>query len=353
MRTIDSNASDSAATPVAAASVPAAAPSSGNASARWLLLIHQVPTKPDYVRVKVRRRLQRLGAVALKNAVYVLPHTEGTTEDFQWLRREIIAEGGEAVLCAAALIDGVTDAELEALFARDRNADYAEIADAAGRLVPAEHAAAGAPRDIAAVPPASGPPAELARLARRLAEVATRDHFGAPGRHLAERALAAAALRFQPTAAVRSPTPGERPVGRTWVTRRGVHVDRIASAWLIRRFIDPAAAFKFVDATGYRPAPGELRFDMYEGEYTHEGPRCTFETLLARFGFADLALTALGAIVHDIDVKEPAFGRPETAGIAAMIAGIVATSVRDEDRLARGSDLLDGLHAVLGRHSAP
>ena len=200
-------------------SAPGAAPPAPGTQ-QWLLLIHQVPAKPDYARVKVRRRLRRLGAVALTNAVYVLPRTEGAT-----------------------------DAEVEAMFNRDRDADYAAIA-------------------VAAAHPA-----------------------GAPG--------------------------AERPEGRTWVTRAGVHVDRIASAWLIRRFIDPAARFRFVAPRGHPPAPGELRFDMFEAEYTHEGARCTFETLLARFALDDPALVALGQIVHDIDVKEPTHGRAETPGVAA------------------------------------
>lgn len=300
---------------------------------RWLLLIHQVPAKPDYVRVKIRRRLRRLGAVALKNSVYVLPRAEGTTEDFQWLLREIAAEGGDAQLAVAAFVEGITDAELEAMFDRDRDADYAEIAGAATQL-----ADASAP--------------ELARLRRRFDEVAAIDRFGAPGRAAAEHALAALDARVRQAAPTRDVMPGdtgaERPVGRTWVTRAGVHVDRIASAWLIRRFIDQAARFRFVPVkAGYAPEPGELRFDMFEAEYTHEGARCTFETLLARFALDDPALAALGEIVHDIDFKEPTFARAETAGVAAMIDGIAATVAADEARLERGAALLDGLYAVL------
>lgn len=318
------------------------------AGARWLLLIHQVPTKPDYLRVKVRRRLQRLGAVAVKSAVYALPHIDGAVEDFEWLRREIVADGGEALLCAASLLDGLTDAELEALFWRDRDADYAEIAAAAAQLVPG---AGDRPQAGDALP------AEFARLQRRLDEVALIDYFGAPGRAAAETALAAAEARLRPPPpSVAAPEPGlgERVIGRTWVTRRGVGVDRIASAWLVRRFVDPAAAFRFVDPVGYRPARGELRFDMYEAEYTHEGPRCTFETLLARFRLAgDPALVALGEIVHDIDLKETTFARSETAGVAAMIAGIAATTPDDDARLERGAALFDVLRAAFtGRGAA-
>src|SRR5215203_7181303 len=130
--------------PLAEAPPVAAAPLIG---ARWLLLIHQIPGKPDYLRVKVRRRLARLGAVPLKNSVYVLPDSESAREDFQWLLREIIADGGEAALCASDLVDGVTDTEIRALFQREREAEFSAIIEAAAqsadsemRASPAQHA---------------------------------------------------------------------------------------------------------------------------------------------------------------------------------------------------------------------
>jgi hypothetical protein len=137
----------------------------------------------------------------------------------------------------------------------------------------------------------------------------------------------------------------ERVTGRTWVTRRGARVDRIASSWLIRRYIDPEARFKFVEPEGYDPEAGELRFDMFEGEFTHEGEQCTFETLVRLFGLIDPALRAISEIVHDIDLKEERFGRAETAGVASMIHGITATSDQDSERIRRGGEMLDDLFA--------
>jgi hypothetical protein len=134
--------------------------------------------------------------------------------------------------------------------------------------------------------------------------------------------------------------------GRTWVTRQTVHVDRMASAWLIRRFLDPAASFKFVPASGYVPAPGELRFDMFEAEYTHEGERCTFQTLVARFGLTDPAIDAIGEIVHDIDCKDERFGRPETQGVARLVRGIADSATPDAERIQRGARLFDDLHTA-------
>ena len=294
---------------------------------QWVLLIHQLPPKPDYLRVKVRRRLAALGAVALKNTVYALPCNEKTLEDFQWLRREIVAEEGEATLVNATLIDGVTDRDLVSQFQRDRNAEYEELV--------AEAAAADP---------------DLDRLRQRLLAIEARDHFGGSGRAEAEAAI----RRLQEDQAAgeaAKPDPGDaaaaRPRAATWVTRQGVFVDRMASAWLIRRFIDPDARFKFVAPQGYQPEPGELRFDMFDGEFTHVGDGCTFETLLARFRLADPALEVLGRIVHDIDCKDDKFGRPETGWVASLLRGIALTHPSDPARIEAGMTLFDALHASL------
>jgi len=287
--------------------------------------------------VKVWRRLQRIGAVAIKSSVYVLPHTEQASEDFQWLRREIVAGGGEASVCQAAFVDGLSDGQIEALFRAQRDAEYAGLARAAAEVARESGGGGGGGGE------SSG---EVARLERRLAEIAALDHFGAPGRRAAEAALSRARDRHKP--AGRPRTAAARPTRsvqrRTWVTRSGVHVDRIASAWLIRRFIDPKARFRFVAAQDARTAADELRFDMFEAEYTHEGDRCTFETLVARFGLADPGLAVIGELVHDIDCKDGKFGRGETAGLERMIAGIVRRHSGDDARLERGAAVLDDLY---------
>jgi hypothetical protein len=275
------------------------------------LLIHQIPPKPDYLRVKIGRRLQRVGAVAVKNSVYVLPAGDQSLEDFQWIRSEIVDGGGDAVICRAGFVDGMADEDVRALFRAARAGDYQDIADAARGVL---EALAAHPDDGTG---ASQGEEELRRLEHRLSAVAAVDFFDADEGRQAREAVGAVRLRLRSAAAVSAETPGgDEFRGRTWVTREGVFVDRIASAWLIGRFIDPDARFKFVPARGYRPRKGELRFDMFEGEFTHEGDRCTFEMLLARFGLADPALVALGEVVHDIDVKDARFGREEAAGSA-------------------------------------
>ena len=314
------------------------------AATQWLLLIHQIPPKPDYLRVKIGRRLQRVGAVPVKNSVYVLPDVAQAYEDFQWIRTEIIDGGGDASICRADFVDGLTSDQLRHMFRSARNADYAEIAAAARELW-----AAIRRRDAASRP--ARPDDDLARLQKRFAAVAALDFFAAPERGTADEALGVAEAELRPVAASTSARIADRSGyrSRTWVTRADVFVDRMASAWLIHRFIDPAARFKFVADDGYRPSKGELRFDMFEGEFTHEGERCTFETLLERFAMDDGALRSVAEVVHDIDLKDGKFAREDAAGIERVIAGIAASNPDDAARLERGYQLFDDLYALLSR----
>jgi hypothetical protein len=303
-----------------------------------LLLIPQLPAKPAYLRVKVWRRLQAIGAEPLKNAVHALPARPDTAALFDELRREILAGGGEALLLESSVVAGATEDELRTMFDVARDSDYADLA-----------------REARAVAEAGGAGStDLARLRKRLSEIVAIDYFGAHGRQDAEAAVAALERPTDAHPDVSGGSAGEQPLGllrgRTWVTRRHVHVDRIASAWLIRRFIDPEATFRFVEGERYAAEPGELRFDMLGAEFTHEGDRCTFETLLVRTGLdRDPALVALGEMVHDLDLADSKFARPETAGLGALIAGICAGGRDDPERLARGAAALDDLHAHFSR----
>ncbi|MDP9145430.1 MAG: chromate resistance protein [Actinomycetota bacterium] len=293
-------------------------------------MIHQLPPKPDYLRVKVRRRLQRIGAVALKNTVYVLPAGDESREDLHWLRGEILAEDGEAMICEATFEAGIRDEELVATFRREREAEYAELSAAVQ--------AAGPTIDEV----------ESARFRRQLMEVVRRDYFGAEGRAAVEHALALGEAQARGSApASESPAPNRspRPKAATWVTRAGIYVDRMASAWLIRRFIDPAAFFRFVPAVGYSPGPGELRFDMFEGEFTHQGDRCTFEVLVDRFCPDDPSLRAVGEVVHDIDCKDEKFSRPEAAGVAMLLRGIARQHQDDHHRVEAAAPVFESLLA--------
>ncbi|HLK93809.1 MAG TPA: chromate resistance protein ChrB domain-containing protein [Polyangia bacterium] len=315
------------------------------AAPRWLLLIHQLPPTPAYLRVKTARQLQKIGAVAVKDSVYVLPQGERELESFTWVAREIAGGGGESSLCESSFIGGTTAEAVESLFQRARGKDYQELAGEVraalqglgrGRRPPEGRRAAGE--------------AALARARRRLAEIAELDFFGAPGREASGALIAALEARLRrPEEPASAPETAPAPRGAVWVTRRGVHVDRIASAWLIRRFIDREARLKFVAARGYVPRAGELRFDMFEAEHTHEGDACTYEVLARRFGVADPAVAAIGEVVHDIDVRDGKYGRPETPGIERAITGIALTEPDDPARIALGSKLFDALYEAWRR----
>lgn len=301
----------------------------------WLALLHQLPTKPPYLRVKIWRRLQAIGAIPLKNAVHVLPRSEANEATLLELLNQIIASGGEAILLDARLLAGQNDGDVRALFDAARDADYNEIVQTARRLLDTG--------------PASG--TEIAKLQKRFTEVSALDFFGAHGRQQAEAALIELdRQRYQhPDVSRTEPASANAPLklhGRTWVTRSGVHVDRIACAWLIRRFIDPEARFKFVDGRSYAWAAGELRFDMADAEFTHEADRCSFETLLLRAGLAgDTALVAIGEIIHDLDIADARFNRPETSGLGAILSGVCASTDDDLQRIAQASEALNQFHA--------
>jgi hypothetical protein len=301
------------------------------------LLIHQIPPKPDYLRVKVGRRLARVGAVALKNTVYVLPRTDGAREDFEWILREVTGAGGDAALLEACFVDGLADADVETMFRTARDADYGALAKDARELDARLNGDDDARRQVES---------EIGRLERRLEEISALDFFAAPGREVAQGIVAGlrARLTSPPLApVVESEGSPSNVRSRTWVTRRDVHVDRIASAWLIRRFIDTEASFKFVPAKGYVPEAGELRFDMFAAEYTHEGDQCTFEVLCRRFALDMPGLSAIADLIHDLDLRDQKFGRAEAAGLGAQLTGVTHLHHDDASRIEHGSALFDQL----------
>jgi len=320
----------------------------------WLLLVHQLPAKPAYLRVKVWRRLQALGAVTVKNSVYALPESEQTREDFAWVLKEIIEGGGEGMVCEARMVDGLSDQDVRDLFNRARDADYEVIAKGARDLTEMLTRAT----DASARADAS---ARLARLKAETARVVEIDFFGGDGREAVNGLLGSLEAQLREETGMESMAASDNQnfasgagmKGRVWVTRQGVHVDRIASAWLIRRFIDPEARFKFIAAKGYVPEQGELRFDIFEAEFTHEGDRCTFEVLRARLDLTDAALVPIGEIVHDIDLKDGKFGREEAGGIAHLIEGICAAHDDDEHRLLRGAAIFEDIYEYFRRRAAP
>jgi len=313
-----------------------APPKSGPAA--WLLLIHQLPAKPAYLRVKVGRKLQSLGAIPLKSAVYALPAGDSEAAALRALAKDVERDGGEAMVCKVEFVAGLNDIQVRRLFDDARDKDYAALLQDARMLTSRKQAR----------------PPQVDALKRRRDEIASLDFFSAHGRQAVDHALAE--LERQ---ARRHPDVGRTDAPprflraqlkkRVWVTRKHIHVDRVASAWLIRRFIDSEAVFKYVDGKTYKPRKGELRFDMANAEFTHEGDDCTFETLVRRAELGgDAALRAIAEIIHDLDIEDDRYGRPETAGLGALIAVVCESTQDDDQRLALASAGLNQFYSYFG-----
>ena len=304
----------------------------------WHLLIHQIPAHPLYLRARIRALLARSGAVALKKSVYALPAREGSLARLRRVAEEIRACGGEAFVCETRFVDAKDETVLVDAFRAERAGDYFELGRAAEALYPSARGG----------PPAASRAAIL-RLMRRLHWIASVDFFEAEGRANAEARIG----RLERPLGSGGRSRGRRHaaadaawVGRTWVTRKGVHVDRIACAWLIRRFLDPAARFRFT-ATPGAFGPGGSGFDIPGGEFSHEEGGCSFETLLRKSGRGDPALARIAGMVHDIDIKDGKFGFPETAGVEQLLTGMLASHPDDASRLERGATFFDDLYRSL------
>ena len=292
---------------------------------RWYTLIHNVPPRPLYLRAKIRQRLESVGAMPLKNSVYILPATPETLEDFQWIAQEVISGGGEAHVLETAFVAPGAEEELIARFRAARDEAYASLLDETR---------------------GSDGAGQLTRLSKRFDDIRSIDFFEAPKRAATEKALRALERRLHRRKEDPMPRTQDELRGKTWVTRPGIKVDRMASAWFIRRFIDPKARFRFADPSS-KQKNSELRFDMVGGDFTHEEDRCTFETLVRRVGRPDAGVRALAEIIHDLDLKDGKFARAETAGVQRLIEGILARNESDTERLDRGFALFDDLYQAL------
>jgi hypothetical protein len=309
---------------------------------RWLLLLLQLPARPTNARVKTWRRLQQIGAIPVKHGVYALPNSAQGLEDFEWLRSEIAELGGHATVFAASSIEGVGETELVELFRTARASDFkqmlADIQRARKVGVGAGHGRSGAVLK------------ELRMLRDRLEHLKGIDFFSAPGAADAEAAVVAiehaAKPRHGSADAVKTDRVDPRDYRkRTWVTRPRPGVDRFASAWLIQRFIDPDARFTFASDPG--AVKKGVPFDMYDAGFSHEGTRCTFEVLQARFGIEDPAVRRMGEVVHDVDLKDDLFHAPQGPTIAMLVEGLRASCSDDAELLRQGMALFDTLYAGL------
>ena len=312
----------------------------------WLLLVYQLPARPSNIRVRTWRRVLQVGAVGLKNSAYVLPNSPQAKEDFEWIKAEIVALKGQANVFLADPLDAATREEIVSAFRTARRADFEVVRGEAKALLTA----------IKRGPKPTPVRRRLERSARmlreRLSNILAIDFFHAPG---GTEAVALfdeieVLLTTSPNVAKTPPLKGETLMpekfhSRTWITRPRPGVDRMSSAWLIRRFIDPQAKFAF--AEGPNGIPGAVPFDMFGVQLSHEGNFCTFETLLRRFGIGGPALARISQIVHDLDLKDERFNVPETPAVGRLVEGLRQIHADDHKLLEHGMEIFEALYRSL------
>jgi hypothetical protein len=332
----------------------AAAPHARLGAHRWLLFVHQLPASPSNLRVRTWRRLQQLGAVPVKQALYVLPDSPTAREDFEWLKAEVKGVGGDATVFAANSIDTWSDDALVEEFRRSRQDGYAalgrEIEQVLVRLKTTT-------RRRGTRKPAVG--RLLGAYRERLSALEHIDFFGSAGR---DRVVSLLAQLVDRVVDANASSPGGAASGlmdraayarRLWVTRPRPGVDRMSSAWLIRRFVDPDARFGFAADREHLPSADAVPFDMFGVEFSHQADGCTFETLCRVFAIQEPAVERIAAVVHDLDLKDERFGAPETGAIGALIDGLQLATAEDDLLLERGITLFESLYLAFAQAARP
>jgi hypothetical protein len=302
----------------------------------WLFLLFNLPARHSSDRVKLWRRLKKFGAIQLKTSTYVLPDEPVHYERFQWLAKEIVDTGGEATLVRVKDIEGMPHGAIVAMFNEARARDYDEIAEPLGPLIKDTKHRKKAPDTFAS---------QLRKLRQRFQEIRDIDYFessrGEDLQRLFQKAEALEAPRKKPEPKVRLRVEDFR--GKTWITRPRPEIDRVASAWLIRKFIDAGA--KFVFANKPEEHPSAIPYDMFEVEFSHHGDCCTFETLIERFGIRDRAVQRLAELIHDADLEDDKFRRVEGFGVEQIFKGWAKQGLSDQEILSKGFESFDGLYA--------
>ena len=312
---------------------------------RWLTLLTSLPPTPTRHRVGVWRKLQRMGAVRLRGAGWILPETPETTELFQWLVQEIQSVRGEATLLRVDRIETMTEEEIAELFHKARAAEYQVVTQGCREVL--RHLDRYQARHRGSIPKLRG---RLDGLKRELDRVQSIDYLKAPAGERARTLWETTAKRLRaaetrPRAARGRHRTSLPARGSIWVTRPRPHIDRIASAWLIKRFCDPEATFAFADAAD--AARKGIPFDVLGADFGHHGEDCTFETLVKRFGIKDRRVRVIAEIVHEADLHDGKFTRNEATGVDLAINSLVEATPDDDELLARGMAIFEGLYTVL------
>jgi hypothetical protein len=306
----------------------------------WLALIVSLPTQNATARMRVWRALKGLGCAILRDGVYLIPDGPGREDSLLALAGETTEAGGSAHLLKLDSRDNRQDKDFRALF--DRTADYTALA---GEIAVFKTALPG--QDAATVRK------EIRNLRRVFRTIEDMDFFPGKARKHTESALALAEAAANAIISPDEPQPTDADIShldpaayrnRLWATRREPWVDRLASAWLIQRFIDPRARFLWLNSPRDCP-PKALGFDFDGAAFTHVGNRVTFEVLLASFGLeGNAALARIGALVHYLDVG--GIPVPEASGLETILRGAKHRCDSDDVLLAEASQIFDDLYAA-------
>jgi hypothetical protein len=303
-------------------------------AALWILLLYALPKGKGPQRVALWRQLRRHGCLALNTSAYVLPDRPSCHERLQWLAKQILDAGGEATVSKVLMIEGLDDEEIRARFNAQRDAEYVELL-----------------KEASALGKQKGPPARIVGRLERLKRLALQtreiDYFGASKRRDLEEVLRQqeGELRGNRQQDAASALEAKHYLKKTWITRPNPEIDRCASAWLIRNFIDPKATFQFAIR---KPRRGTaVTFDMLDADFTHQGDACTFETLCLRFAINDPVISQLGEMVHDADLEDEKFDRQQAIGIDLMLKGLAQMRKSSEEILATGIAAVEALFRAL------
>lgn len=297
----------------------------------WLLLVFSLPAKSASQRVEIWRKLQRYGMLALRSSGYVLPNSPMNQERMEWLATAIRTYKGQASVVQVQGFDDLPAERLKQLFLEARSHDYQKLM----REV----------KKVLALSPSQRPAGQLKRIRRRLSEIQDVDFFGSPLRTRLEALLARADEPNTATGRVNQGASREY-LNRVWMTRTRPGIDRVSSAWLIRRFIDPKARFVFGDDPSTHP--DAIPFDMFGPQgFGHRGDDCTFETLCKQFTIRDSKVKRIGQIIHDADLGDEKFGRVEGQGLDKVLNGWAKQDLPDDELLQRGMELIEGLYESL------
>jgi hypothetical protein len=317
----------------------------------WLLIFYSVPSKPVSNRMKIWRKLAKAGAVQLKGSVYILPENEEHYEFFEWLISEVTSMGGDGAFAKVAQIETLKQNEIIALFNHQREQEYRGVE----RELEYFERKINSIRKGGRSQQADKLLEQLNKYVKEFEEIRKVDFFSAKAGVALGKRIGAVMSEIKDMTPSSQQEQSVVPLikhadlddyqGKVWVTRKNPFVDRMASAWLIKRFIDPKASFAFIDERDIASLDNTtVAYDVRGAAFTHVGDLCTFEVLVKSFGIKDKAVKRIAEIVHDLDVKDNKYHKPETAGVEDILAGIRKTAKNDTDGLERGMAVFEMLY---------